>query len=336
LSCEANNLQISDLFGQLKDDPSGHAYTVVPIPGHDDAYLGIDSASRPCFFVRAAEKSMGPPLRTTHVSLRLGQEYRVASPKGPARSARLHALICETADEADVETFIVLVEAFLSRYKKERIDEKVLTAFFGSMARLFSIGPSDDLRTERQGLWGELFLMSHVNGFVFWAPFWHSETTRKFDFSCRNKRVEVKSTVGTERVHQFSHRQIYELEGEEIMIASLLLRKDDAGLSLRKLIQEARAALQGTEHYFKLEQSVRQAGMETTEENGPSYDSREAEKELAWYRATEAPHFQIPEPPGVSQTHYRDDLSTAPKVGSEGLSGWLGQWTSPPLVPRSS
>jgi len=121
------------------------------------------------------------------------------------------------------------------------------------------------------------------------------------------------------------------------MIASLLVRKEDSGLTLQELIVLARSSLLGGEHYFKLEQAVRQAGMEREDETGPAFDASEAEQSLAWYRATDAPHFRMPEPPGVSQTHYRVDLSIAPQVTHTELDGWLEKWTPPvPSIQRRS
>jgi hypothetical protein len=223
-----------------------------------------------------------------------------------------------------------MVEALLARYDEEQLSQETIGSFFRSMKRLFSVGPARDLQGERQGLWGELFMMSRVRGFAYWAPFWHSETTRTFDFSAGTRHVEVKTALGSDRVHHFGHRQVYELEGEQTIIASLLLRKEDAGLGLRELIVKARSSLQGSDNYFKLEQAVRQAGMETEGEEGPVFDPSEAEQSLAWYKAADAPHFRMPEPPGVSQTHYRVDLSIAPKVTSEELDGWLESW-----IPRT-
>jgi hypothetical protein len=241
-------------------------------------------------------------------------------------------LLCEAADEADTETFLVLVEAFLARYGRESVSKEALTGFFQSIARLFSVGPSADLKTERQGLWGELFLMQRVRGFRFWAPSWHSEPSRKFDFSSRTRRVEVKTVVGDERIHSFAHRQIYEVEGERIMIASILLRKEDSGLTLRELIHEARASLQGSMDYLKLERAVRQSGMESPQDAGPAFDATEAKMSLAWYNAADAPHFTMAEPAGVSQTHYRVDLSTAPQVGAKDVSVWLDSWAAPAVT----
>jgi Putative PD-(D/E)XK family member, (DUF4420) len=316
----------AEVFERLRQSPSGHAFTVEAVGGRDDVFLGVDASQRPCLFVRGAATTLEPQLRTSHVSLVLGQEYMIQPPGQRTRSERLDALRCETSDAGDLDTFLVLVDALLARYGAGQIDPDALKGFFRSMVRLFSAASSSDLQAERQGLWGELFMMSRERGFQFWAPFWHSETNRKFDFSAVGRRVEVKTAVGQVRIHHFAHRQIYSEEGEEIVLASLLLRKEDAGLSLRDLIAQARSALMGTEHYFKLELAIRQAGMEAMDEPGPTYDSTEASELLAWYRASDAPHFTMAEPPGVSQTHYRVDLSTAPRIPSEDLSHWLNSW----------
>jgi hypothetical protein len=329
-------MRTAEVFRRLRQSPSGHAFTVEAIGGRADLYIGVDMAQRPCLFVRGAPMSLEPQLRTSQVSLVLGQEYMVEPPDQGARSERLNALRCETSDSADVDTFLVLVDALLARYATGEIDPDALKGFFRSMVRLFSSASASDLQGERQGLWGELFLMSRVRGFQFWAPYWHSETNRKFDFSTVGRRVEVKAAVGQVRIHHFGHRQIYSEEGEEIVIASLLLRKEDAGLSLRDLVAQARSALMGTEHYFKLELAVRHAGMEAMDEPGPSFDPTEAARLLAWYRAADAPHFTMAEPPGVSQTHYRVDLSTAPQVDSQEISNWLGAWAiSTPTLPAN-
>jgi Putative PD-(D/E)XK family member, (DUF4420) len=326
--------QLPDLLRRLIQTPSGHAYTLIAIPPRSDVWLAADAAGRPSIFVRSQDASLVPSLRTSHVSLHLGQSYTVADIGGQGRVERFDALKCEATNQKDAEAFLLLAEAFLTKYAREPIDRAKLVGFFRSMVRLFSTSQASDLKRERQGLWGELFMMRTVRGTAFWAPSWHSEATRKFDFSVPRRHVEVKTTVGDERIHPFSHRQIYALEGEEILIASLLLRPDDSGMSLRDLIIEARQALRGTDEYFKLEEAVRQTGMEALDEPGPAYDEAEAAKSLGWYRATDAPHFTMPEPSGVSQTHYRVDLANAPQIAAADLATWLGSWAV--LAPRQA
>jgi hypothetical protein len=194
------------------------------------------------------------------------------------------------------------------------------------MARLFAIDPARDLKAERQGLWGELFLMRQIRGFQFWAPFWHSEVRQLFDFSTPNKHLEVKTTIENNRIHHFSHRQLYPLQGEEIIVASLLVIEDDKGLSLRELIDDCRSVLLQTSYYLKLENAVRHAGMEDSSEIGPKFDPADAQLKLGWFHSVDIPHFRVPEPPGVSQTSYRVDLSEAPQLDNDELNIWFDSW----------
>lgn len=316
-------MSIAALLSELKDKPSGHAFTVAPIPGNQNVLLGLDTTGHSVLFVVAEAGPVEPPLRTDKVSLHIGQSYSLAGMNDSPKVELLHALRCETSNPADVETFLLLAEAYLARHKDGGANRQSLTSFFRSMVRLFAVTPAKDLKAEQLGLWGELFMMSLVRGFQFWAPFWHSEVTRRFDFSSGRNRVEVKITTRPDRTHHFSHRQIYALESEEIAIVSLVATKDDSGVSLRQLIEDCRSALLETPHYLKLEKAVRRAGMESSTEPGPVINADEAEESLAWFRSKDVPHFRVPEPLGVTETRYRVDLSTAPRLTAVELNEWL-------------
>ncbi len=331
-----STVAVHDVFLRLRGHPSGHAYTAAPISRRAGAYLAVDRQGRPSLFLKAIERSTHPPLRTAQVSLQVDQEYDLASVGAQPMRERFHALCCEATDAAGIDTFLVLLDAFLSRSEPNGLNAEVLSSFFRSLVRLFAVAPARDLRGERQGLWGELFVMSRVRGYAFWVPFWHTDPTRRFDFSSEGRRVEVKSSVADPRIHHFSHRQVYALPEEEIMIASLILREEDAGLSLRRLIDDCRATLRQSPHYLKLERSVRRAAMEDESETGPTFDSTEAERQLAWIRSTDAPHFRVPEPPGVFDTRYRVDLSLAPPVGRQDIEAWLDSWSAAPAAQATS
>ena len=319
-------MRLEDVFRKLKENPSGHAYTVMDLPGYENAVFGVDLAGHPVLFVRADKGALEPSLHTKMVSLYIGNNYFVSNPEGVSGNELLHALCCETDEPTQIETFIVLSDSFLKHNSGNRIERDDLISFFGSMVRLFEVTPARDVWSEQLGLWGELFMMSRVLGFRFWMPFWHNETTRRFDFSYDYRRLEVKTTTRPERIHHFSHRQIYAMENEEISIISLVVKEDDSGLSLRQLIQDCRKAILGTPGYLKLEKAVRQAGMDQTTDVGPKFDALEAETSLAWFRSTDIPHFWMPEPEGVTGTRYKVDLSAAPRITSVELDEWLKPW----------
>ena len=327
-------MRLTELFSQLRDSPSGRAFTVAPVPGHQGFLLGVDTTGHPVLFVAAEAGAVEPPLRTNKVSFHIGQSYSFAGTDDSLRVEMLHALRCETSDASDLETFLLLSEAFLGRQEAEESHRHALTLFFRSMVRLFEVTPAKDLHSARLGLWGELFMMHRVRGFRFWAAFWHSEPELRFDFSCGRKRVEVKITTRPERTHHFSHRQIYAIEGDEIMIASIVASEDDSGLSLRNLIEDCRSALRRRADYLKLEKAVRRTGMDSSTETGPVIDAAEAQRSLAWFRSIEVPHFRVPEPAGVTGTQYKVDLGTAPRVAAIELDKWLASMVLRPSADR--
>ena len=67
--------------------------------------------------------------------------------------------------------------------------------------------------------------------------------------------------------------------------------------------------------------------MESSTEPGPVIGAAEAEESLAWFRSRDVPHFRVPEPPGVTETRYRVDLSTAPRLTTVELDEWLRLWS---------
>jgi len=325
---EMSSVKIIDVLKDLRAESSEHAFKVAEIADYPGLYIATDKTGRPSLFVKAVSHVSDPPLRTMHVSLRPNQRYSITFRNGLTEESLFHVLSCETSENSDTESFITIINALLkSGYQKE-IGFSNLSSFFRSLIRLFSTEQARDLDRERIGLWGELFMMKSVHGFNFWAPFWRSDPIRRFDFSAGERHIEVKTTTGAERVHHFSHNQIFAGEGEEIVIASLMLNQDNSGLSLRDLILECKEEWAHTSHFLKLERAIRSTGMNNTADSGPAFNHTEAQKNLAWFRSTDAPHFRVPEPPGVYETRYKVNFSDAPVLEEEKLDSWLSNWTS--------
>lgn len=325
-------MSIRELFRTLNERPSGHAYTAAKIEGWNNVYLAVNSMGQPALIIETDQNLGGPSLKAAKVSFRPSQVL-IVTVDGFTSSGRIfHILICESSNRSDVAYFLVLIEAFIASRSGLEISGDDLGIFFRSMIRLFATKPTSDLEARRQGLWGELFIMKKVKGYRFWASSWHGAVTGLFDFTAKRKHVEIKTTLGDRRIHHFSHKQIWEAEGEQILVASLVLRGDSCGLSLRELINDCRLALRGTPDYLKLEFAVRHAGMDDDSISGPQFDAAKAERELSWFKATDAPHFRMPEPDGVSETNYRVDLTRAMPISAEELNTWLADWAALPAT----
>lgn len=316
-------MKITQLFKSLKDNHSEHQYTASAIDGFSDVYLAISSSKYPSLIIGGNRKYGLPMLKAAKVAFKPSQELNITVCGQSTTSGFYHILECESTNRVDVENFLTLIEAFLFSRIGCGINGEAIVSFFRSMTRLFSTKPASDLELRRKGLWGELFLMENIRGYCFWARFWHGTVTGLFDFSFQGKHLEVKTTASSQRIHHFSHKQIWAQENEEIMIASIMLTEDSTGLSLRELINRCREAFRGLPDYLKLEFAVRYAGMDDESIIGPQFNSDEAKRKMAIFRAVDAPHFRMPEPAGVSETSYKVDLTAATPIASEDLNSWL-------------
>ncbi len=295
-----------------------------------NSYIALDRQERPALFVPAEGYAPGPSQRAACVSLRIGLRCKLYLGEQESVSGEFNVIQCDSPDPATVDTFVLLLDALLGRMRSGRMSADYLATFFRTLARLFGVKPAPDPARERQGLWGELLVMRLLGGTSVWTPFWHTDPYKRFDFSASHRRIEVKTTVGDARAHSFSHRQLLTTGGEQVAIASLLLREDPGGLSLRKLIEEGREELlDDPTKLAKLETAVRSARMSDREEEGPSFDESDAKDSLAWFWAREAPMFPQPEPPGVSEVRYKVDLSATPQIAGPELAFWLDGWWVP-------
>lgn len=308
---------------------SPRAYKALPLIEPPGSYVALDRQNRPTLFIPDEGKTAEPSQRANDVSLELGVECKLYVGEHERVSGRFHVLQCQSSDSATTDTFVLLLDALLDRLRSGQVAVDYLATFFRTLARLFSVRPSSDPAKERQGLWGELLLMRILGGASTWARFWHTDPYKRFDFSAAHRRIEVKTTIGDARVHSFAHRQLFTTGGEQVAIASLVLRKNPDGLSLKTLIEEGRNELSSEPAQLaKLEAAARGARMSDLKEPGPSFDEVDASTNLAWFWAQEAPRFTQSEPPGVSETRYKADLSFTPQIADPDLTLWLNGWKS--------
>lgn len=306
--------------------PETHAYLAVPLGGAG-AFIGRDQQDRVALFLPSHDRRLPLRLGTDLLSLSLGVTCTLAIPHKHQVIGRFDVLRCETSDAATLEPFVLFADALVAQAADQALAPEVLPALFRGLSRIFQASPDLDLLSARQGLWGELFLIRHLGGPQHWMRFWHSDPYRRWDFSYGSRRIEVKTSREVGRIHTFAHRQLFASSEDQVAIASLLLQANEYGLSLRRLIDETRRVM-GSEinDLLKLEASVRVAGMALPTDEGPAFDESAAERSLLWYWATDVPRFTRPEPAGVTDTHYRVDLSGTATISIVDIEAWLQTW----------
>lgn len=123
-----------------------------------------------------------------------------------------------------------------------------LSEVIESLSELFEKGSFESVSIEDQiGLAGELLLINNAADIEIAVRAWRSGDRDLFDFSNHSERVEVKTTVSTERIHSFNENQVPGPTGCSVIVASVLLRRTERGITVSML---------GTEIWNKLTNSL--------------------------------------------------------------------------------
>jgi hypothetical protein len=112
-----------------------------------------------------------------------------------------------------------------------------------SLKKLFEEGLLEATTQGVTGLMGELLVLLNAPDREAAIKAWHSKTDAAFDFSWENFRLEVKTTKGPVREHNFSSNQIPGPNGIQLQVASVKLITTEIGQTLGDLVNIVTAGL---------------------------------------------------------------------------------------------
>lgn len=234
----------------------------------------------------------------------------------------VHLLECKNADVDMVEAFVRLTQAFaLNSFSA---DQYYLTKLFTALTSLFAKEKRAS-ESELQGLYAELYAILYLkeNGCDI-SSFWQSKDKMKFDFSINgNKRIEVKSTIKPNRIHRFRHEQLLS-DLYDIKVISLMLQKNDCGLSLRCLINKVYDTFNtNMPMLLHIEQLIRNVQEQELQEL--KYDEVFTKNNIRFYNAEDIPHFEDVNPDGISNAEYDCDLTGSPTLTIDEFKIFINQ-----------
>jgi hypothetical protein len=147
------------------------------------------------------------------------------------------------------------------------------------------------------------------------------DETARFDFADGNVRIDVKATAGRLRAHTFSYEQCNPPPGTIAIVASVFTERSPDGISLRNLIREIETRIAAhPDLILKLHEVLTTTlGASLTEALGMMFDPNLANSSLRFYSLREIPALRGPLPVGVSDVHFRSDISGLPPLSVHSL-----------------
>ena len=254
---------------------------------------------------------------TKYLKLFINYEFLVEH-NGIKQNQNLSVLILKTTDKKYIELFVRLTLTFA-----ENLSENKLFAYFMELKDLFANSKKASL-VELQGLFGELFAMYvlKINYGIDISTYYQKEEKRKFDFSITDKKkIEVKTTTKPERIHHFLHMQL-DVDRFDIKIISIMLQKDDMGMSLLDLINECKDLFDDNlPLIMRIEAIIKNIDQEEFEELKFNYDYAKANMKI--YVAGDIPRIKEKNDEGVYNIEYDVTLSNAPSIATSQFITWL-------------
>lgn len=181
------------------------------------------------------------------------------------------------------------------------------------VVRLFE--PRPGRRGSVLGVWGELLtaLLSKTPAHLIEA--WHVDIDDRFDFASPAARLEVKTTQGGARAHEFDLEQLRPVEGATARVASIVTTATSGGTSVGELIDELQTALADR---VDLAVKIYDLVAETLGEDWVSstrslrWDREQAEASLRVMAAEEIPSVREDLDPAVLRVRLTVDVEEVP------------------------
>jgi Putative PD-(D/E)XK family member, (DUF4420) len=296
-------------------------YAVMPVPGHSSYFIGRDSDGRACLLVATGQggSRVQAPIRLESLDVQFDLRCYLKR-KGEADQEGTFTVIrCRAGDAETVRYFLSVCDTIVQMGGDNPTRPQVASAV-NRLAAIFQKMQKPPSRP-LNGLFGELYILWRSGNAVRAVNAWRLDDTARFDFSDGDVRLDVKATTGRLRVHTFSYEQCNPPPGTIAVVASLHVEQAAGGMALRSIVDEigARIAAQ-PDLLLKLhEVVVATLGTTLNEALALRFDIRLAQSSLKLFRLDDVPAIRGPLPLGISDVHFRSDLSALSPVTVQSL-----------------
>ena len=303
------------------DDPDRPVYAALPIPGQDCYLIGKDREGYACLLVATTNKSsrLESPIRLQNLDVQFELRCHHRRNLEPERVGTFTVIRCRSLDSETVQYFLFVCEAVVPAIGATPGLRQVASAVH-RLAAIFQRAENPPARPVN-GLFGELHLIWRSRNPAKAVAAWRLDDTARFDFSDGNIRLDVKATGGRLRTHTFSYEQCNPPHGTVAIAASLFVERAPGGVSLRFLLESIMAKTAGhSDLALKLHEVV--AGTLGTSMNEAltiTFDAKLADSSLKFFNLSEVPALRGALPGGVSDVHFRSDLSDLPGLSVRSL-----------------
>jgi hypothetical protein len=292
--------------------------------GHANHFFGISNRNELVILfitedIAASDLKIAVFPRYEHMQVQLDQKLSVEFDDSNSTECVFHVLRFRSEDEFIQLYFLQYMEGVVNKMGDNiRVHELVpqLTTAL-SLFRLVSSPP----RIELQGLWAELLLILESQDSEAMANDWHVTNSSLWDFQSKDRIVEVKSTIGGQRIHEFKNDQLLTPHGvSRCIVASFILTRTDDGDSIWDLMKEInrKVSSEASDKVRKLVHDL--LGSQIAHSESVKFDRNVALFKRRYYSIDAIPSFERSSIPSeISDVRFKVNFAGVPELTSFSL-----------------
>lgn len=305
--------EIKKIIQSLPNPDNGYNFVEI------DSYLwGKNSNGEIAFGFSSKNNNILPLKQTTkHLKLFINHQFKITV-NGKTDDKKITLLVLKESDEKHIDTFIRISLSML-----DDLNEEKMLKHFLELKDLFS-NEKKISKTELEGFFGELFAMYvlKINYGTDVSIYYQREDRRKFDFNLTDKKkIEVKTTLKPERIHHFLHQQL-DTDRYDIRVFSIMLQRDDAGMSLLELANECKD-LFSTYFTIVLHLELITKNIDDSELEEIKFNFNYAKDNMKIFDASKMPRLKEKTVEGVFNVEYDVDLTNTQNESVGKFLDWV-------------
>jgi hypothetical protein len=316
---------LADIFAALPPlppaDPERPLYAVQPVPNHSSYFIGKDGEGHACLLVTTADHltRLAPPIRLESLDVQFELRCHLRKGNEPVQVGTFTVICCRSREREMTRYFLSICETVI-RMSGDQPAAREIADVINRLTAIFQKMQRPPLRSVN-GLFGELYLLSRSTNPLRAIAAWRTEDNARFDFAHGDIRLDVKTASGRLRIHTFSYEQCSPPPGTIGVVASLFVERASGGMALRSIIDEITLRIAANiELVFKLREVVSATlGTSLAEALSTRFDIMLADSSLRFFHVADIPAIRGAIPTGVSDIHFRSDLSAVAAVPKQAL-----------------
>lgn len=315
------------IFQELKyESPTnGDSFVIASLPSMKNHKIGITQNSQPIFFIKCDNTTKSKTLDTNleFISVQFNRQCQLINRNKKTEEGIYTIILLKTEIEYLQEYFLKIVFVLIRNLADKPL-LKDLKIEIDKLINLFSKFTKPPLKTI-QGLWAELLIIEQSKNPDYLIQSWHSSSSDKYDFNDGIDKIEVKSTLKSRRIHNFSIEQLTPNKNSQLLIASIFTIETGTGTNVSDLIEKIVNRIKDKNLSFRLnELAALTLGKDFEKSFEVYFDYQLALDSIQFYQSSDIPTIQQNNiPSNIMNVRFDCDLSNLKNWDKKGIKSKL-------------